>query len=125
MKIKIGMNSFSWLETIVYILILTIAVLGFFYADVRDTSRDSMLFLDAVKAGQALKYYSYCYTACNGNVPAYDIWYYLIMGIWLLPIWLLNHIRDCPVPMYIQICWCKILFLLLSGLAVVLTVFRS
>ncbi len=121
MKIRTGTNSFSWLETIVYILILTVAVLGFFYADVRDTSRDSMLFLDAVKAGQALKYYSYCNMVCPGNVPAYDIWYYLIMGIWLLPIWLLNHILDCPVPMYIQICWCKILFLLLSGLAVVLT----
>ena len=121
MNSKTGSSSFSYFETAVYFLILAVAVLGFFYSDVKDTSRDSMLFLDAVKAGKALNYYSYCNMVCPGNVPAYDIWYYLIMGIWLLPIWLLNRFLDCPLPMYIQICWCKILFLLLSGLAVVLT----
>ncbi|MBO4633524.1 MAG: hypothetical protein J5858_16530, partial [Lentisphaeria bacterium] len=112
--------SFSLFEKIVYVLVIIISILGFSYSDIAETSYDALIFLDACKAGEIRHFYSYAYSHA-GYAPAYDLIYYLVLGIWELPLWILDRFLECPLPVYIRVCWCKILLGLCSFFALVLT----
>lgn len=114
-------HSFSFLEKIIFTLILTASLLCFSYGDIEITSLHGFAFLDAVKTGNVLQYYSFS-IPYHSVPPVYDICYYLFWGIWELPLWLINQISGLPISAWLRVVWCKILLFLLYYAAVKVTV---
>ncbi len=114
------LKGLSFFEKIAYCLILTAAVFCFNYADIDVTSIHGLAFLDAVKSGKVLQFYSFA-IPYHAVPPVYDIAYYFFFGIWELPLWLSGLILDQPVPVWLRIVWCKILLALLYFIACSLT----
>lgn len=108
---KALLSALSIPEKIIFVSILLFFVFGFYFADLEITSLHGWAFLDAVKAGKILHYYSFA-IPYHEVPPVYDIIYYILFGIWELPLWLLNRILDCPVSAYVRIIWCKILLVI-------------
>lgn len=114
------MKFFFSFKITVYGFLLVLALLGFSSVDIDITSIHGLAFLDAVKSGKVLQFYSFA-IPYHEVPPVYDIVYYAIFGIWQLPIWLSGLILDQPVPVWLRIVWCKILLALLFFIACSLT----
>lgn len=117
---KTVLSVLSIPEKIIFILILLFAVFGFYFKDLEITSLHGWAFLDAVRAGKPLHYYSFA-IPYHEVPPVYDLSYYMLFGIWELPLWLLNKIPACQVPPYVRIIWCKILLVICYFLTIELT----
>lgn len=107
-------------------IIAFISVFGFSFShDASLTIKQSLIFLDCLFNGDAFHFYSKINTmALSGNVfegwpntlvagANYSIINYFVIGVWCLPLYILDHIIAITVPLFVYEFYVKILFVIL------------